>query len=238
VSAATFPNGPGYRGQNAGGIVGAVNVVDMGCRGDGFGDDGAQLNKIIANAPSIGAHLIVPPGMFNLATNVTIPTGLTLSILSGANFTGAGVLAVSGSGCIVNYNGGVVITTGSSNPIVLGRGSGVTPINSQTVTVLTTGSKTLTAAQLLGGLIEHNATGASTDTIDSGTNIDAAIPGASNLDNFQVQLANTGSATITIAAGAGITLQGNTALPAGRNAILDFNRTGTGTWKVYIWISG
>jgi hypothetical protein len=78
-----------------------------------------------------------------------------------------------------------------------------------TVTTVTAGTTaTLTAAQLLGGLILHDPTGAGTDTTDTAANIIAAMQGAAVGQGFYFDLVNIadGNETITVAAGTGVTL--------------------------------
>lgn len=93
----------------------------------------------------------------------------------------------------------------------------------------------ITAAQLLGGLIDHGtATGGGTATLPVGSAIDAAIPGVANNDAFECVYANTGSQTGTITAPDGtITLVGTVAVTTGKVAYMTFFRTGTAAWTVY-----
>lgn len=70
----------------------------------------------------------------------------------------------------------------------------------------TAGAATLTAAQLLGGIIVRDPNGAGrTDTLDTAANIVAAIPNAAVGDIFDCLIINGADAaeTITLAAGAG-----------------------------------
>lgn len=86
---------------------------------------------------------------------------------------------------------------------------GSIPLPTVTVTTVTAGTTaTLTAAQMLGGLILHDPTGAATDTTDTAANIINAMPGAAVGQSFQFDLVNIadGNETITVAAGTGVTL--------------------------------
>lgn len=129
------------------------------------------------------------------------------------------------------------ILVNAAGQLVLARRSGQEPIVNNTITTLTTGNKTLTAAQLLGGIVEHNATGVSTDTTDTGANLDSAIPTATVGDTFECQLINTGSAAITLAGGTGVTIKGNTAVAASKVCYMMFLKTGTATYNVYPTVS-
>lgn len=114
-------------------------------------------------------------------------------------------------------------------------------VNFPTLQTIATQNGTLTALQLLGGPIEHTViTGAGTDTTDTGTLIDAAMPGVQNGDTFTAYLINTaGSAlAISIAAGAGVTIKGSTAtVPQNKMATLLFRRVAAATWTCYVSIS-
>jgi len=81
-----------------------------------------------------------------------------------------------------------------------------------TVTTLTTASNlTLTAAQILGGLILRATSGAGrTDTLPTAALLVAAIPGAQIGTGFEFTIRNDAGAaeTITVAAGVGGTTKG------------------------------
>jgi hypothetical protein len=81
-----------------------------------------------------------------------------------------------------------------------------------TVTTLTTGGNlTLTATQVLGGLILRNPSGgARTDTLPTAALLSAAIGGANAGDSFEFTIRNTatGAETITVDAGTGGTISG------------------------------
>jgi len=99
------------------------------------------------------------------------------------------------------------------------------------------GAITLTAAQLLNGFFEHNASGAVTDTTDTGTAIDTAIGNATTGDAFMFALANTSGNTITLAGGTGVTLKGNTSLTTSKTALCFFRRTGSATYTCYVMVA-
>lgn len=84
-----------------------------------------------------------------------------------------------------------------------------------TLTVATAGSGvTLTAAQLLGGLITHDTSSSGrTDTLDTAANIVNAIEGAAvgSTISFLIRNASAGAGSITLVAGTGGTLSGTTA---------------------------
>lgn len=78
----------------------------------------------------------------------------------------------------------------------------------------TDGNVVLTAAMLLGGLVDEDPEGAANWTTDTAANIVAAVPGAHIGATFETVLMNdaTGGSNevVTIVAGAGVTLHGNT----------------------------
>lgn len=87
-------------------------------------------------------------------------------------------------------------------------GSFSQPINVKLVpTALPTGSTTLTATQFNNGLINMNATGASTLTFPSAQDLAQNINGVEIGTSQQVYINNVGTATVTVAAGTGGTLK-------------------------------
>lgn len=83
------------------------------------------------------------------------------------------------------------------------------PQPTTTVTTVVAGTtKTITAAQMLGGLVLHDPTGASNDTLDTANNLVAAMPGAAVGQSFYWDLVNIADASeiITVVAGTGGTL--------------------------------
>ena len=95
---------------------------------------------------------------------------------------------------------------------------GLIPIPNMTVTstVASTGSGviTLTAAQLLGGLIIVDCQDAQSATLPTAALLCAAIPGVTGTAQntgacgFRFMIKNSGDSTLTIAAGTGCTLEG------------------------------
>ena len=83
---------------------------------------------------------------------------------------------------------------------------GSIPMPSTTTSTVAAGTaKTVTAAQMIGGLVLHDPTGASTDTLDTAANLVAAMPGAAVGQSFYFDFVNIADAseTITVAAGTG-----------------------------------
>lgn len=70
---------------------------------------------------------------------------------------------------------------------------------------------TVTAAELLGGLLIETKAGAATLTLPTATLLNAALPGAAVGKSFEFYVRNTGNNTTTVAVGTGGTsVSGNT----------------------------
>lgn len=102
-------------------------------------------------------------------------------------------------------------------------------LNPSVAAVTVVGNTTLTAAQLLAtNILRSGPTGNFTDTLDSAVNIEAAlgVPGGS----FEVLYVNNSSFTATIAAGAGVTLAGASAvIPANTMTTILIQLSATGS---------
>lgn len=131
------------------------------------------------------------------------------------------------------------ILVNKSGQLIFSRRSQQEPIVNNTITIAADAAATLTAAQLLGGIIEGPITAARTYTLDTAANIDAAITNPAVGDTFMTQIINTaGSAVaITVAAGAGITVKGTATVGQGKVSYIMFLRTGAGAWTAYTSLS-
>jgi hypothetical protein len=86
---------------------------------------------------------------------------------------------------------------------------------SEIATITTVGNVTYTPAQFLGGMIFRDPIGAArSDTTPSAAAMLAAMPGAFIGQSLDVHIRNTtgGAFTITVTAGAGVTLNGTTTI--------------------------
>jgi len=139
-----------------------------------------------------------------------------------------------------SIEGSLDIISAPGKPLVFSRAHGQEPVINNTITVAADAATTLTAAQLLGGIIEGPITAGRTYTTDTAANIDAAIDSPKIGDSFTVQVINTsgGANTITLAAGSGVTLKGNAAVAQNKVSYLMFLRTAnTPTWNMYTSVS-
>lgn len=111
---------------------------------------------------------------------------------------------VSGTSCIVEYD----VNKFNSPEVVLD--TNIFPLTTAT-TIATAGAETLTAAQLIGGLILRDPAGAArTDTTSTAALLVAAIDNAVVGTSFEFVIRNTADAaeTITVAGGTGVTTSG------------------------------
>jgi hypothetical protein len=108
-----MPGTPGTvtgRGLNAAGILGWINALDQGLRGDGLGRDGTALMALFNAMPSGGGVIVLPPGTYNLDSSPSVPNNVTLMICAGVTLSGAGALSTAAGGSIVDYRNGLTVT--------------------------------------------------------------------------------------------------------------------------------
>lgn len=127
-----------------------------------------------------------------------------------------------------NGSGGYQIGSGNLNETILGYAAAP-----QTAT----DTATLTAAQIVGGMLVATPTANATLTLPTGAQIDAAVPSARIGSTFDLALVNAAAATYTaaFALGTGISNGGNgiTSVAAASSALFRFRKTGDGAWTVY-----
>ena len=96
-------------------LLGLYNVRDYNARGDGQTNDVPRFADAILALPPAGGTLVVPPGAYYLATNLTWQgrNNVTFWLTAGATFVGPGSLpAPSGNNRILDLSG----VTGSFPP--------------------------------------------------------------------------------------------------------------------------
>jgi hypothetical protein len=101
-----------------------------------------------------------------------------------------------------------------------------------------TSTATLTAAQILGGVLVANpSTSAATYTLPTAALIDAALPNATVGSTFDLNLVNVGtsSGAVTLATATGLTDGGNAfvAVAVTSSAAFRFRKTAEGAYTVY-----
>lgn len=101
-----------------------------------------------------------------------------------------------------------------------------------------TSTATLTAAQIVGGMLVANpGTSAATYTLPTGALIDAAVPNATVGSTFDLALINIGtsSGAVTLAVSTGVTDGGNavTAVAVTTSALFRFRKVADNTFVAY-----
>ena len=101
-----------------------------------------------------------------------------------------------------------------------------------------TSTATLTAAQILGGVLVANpSTSAATYTLPTAALIDAALPNATVGSTFDLAIVNLGtsSGAVTLSMGTGVTNGGNAAVAVAvtSSALFRFRKTAEGAYTVY-----
>jgi len=128
-----------------------------------------------------------------------------------------------------NGAGGYQVGAGNRNETVMGAAAAP-----QTAT----STATLTAAQILGGMLLANpSTSAATYTLPTAAEIDAALPNATVGSTFDLYLINIGtsSGAVTLSMGTGVTNGGNAAVAVAitSSAMFRFRKTADGAYTVY-----
>ena len=101
-----------------------------------------------------------------------------------------------------------------------------------------TATATLTAAQIVGGMLVANpGTSAATYTLPTGALIDAAVPNATVGSTFDLSIVNIGtsSGAVTLAVSTGVTDGGNavTAIAVTTSALFRFRKVADNTFVAY-----
>lgn len=128
-----------------------------------------------------------------------------------------------------NGAGGYQVGAGNRDETVMGAAAAP-----QTAT----STATLSAAQILGGMLVANpSTSAATYTLPTASAIDNALPNATVGSTFDLAIVNTGtsSGTVTLSLGTGITDGGNAlvAVAVTSSAMFRFRKTADGAYTVY-----
>jgi trimeric autotransporter adhesin len=156
---------------------------------------------------------------------------------SGTSRAGNTTITSGGATGTANDAGDVLIGTGTSTNGVAGHVHiRTTEVFTQKFTDTDKGATTISAAELLGGLITHSAASSDTSNTDSATNINDAFRNLQTTDTFIVYAVNESAAnTWTIGAGDGVTLKGGPATMAAQTGrTLLFKKTGASTFDCLI----
>lgn len=158
----------------------------------------------------------------------TYPNILTEGLNTAKNISTTANLSVTGTSAftgIATFTAQPVFTAGISAGAING-----------TVTAIATQNGTPTAAQVIGGYINHaSTTGAGTLTVPTGSLLSAAIAGVAVGTRFKCWYYNSGSQTVTITGDTGSTITGGTAaVTTGKSSEILFVCTATNTWLVFL----
>ena len=126
-----------------------------------------------------------------------------------AQVTGGASAATDGSGGSVILSGGAKSGSGIDGGVI---NRGTFQMKKQPAPQTATNSATLTAAQILGGILAGTPTGAAAYTVPTGTDLKAALPtDLAADDSFDVSIINLGATTdaITVTANTDITVVGD-----------------------------
>ena len=128
-----------------------------------------------------------------------------------------------------NGAGGYQVGAGNRNETIMGAFA---------VPQTATSTATLTAAQIVGGMLVANpSTSAATYTLPTAALIDNAVPNATIGSTFDLNLINIGtsSGAVTLATATGLTDGGNAfvATAVTSSALFRFRKTGDAAWTVY-----
>lgn len=193
-----------------------------------------------------------------LVNGIPAKADLTLGTVAGlTSMTGAAATSATGTGTTVTITGGSGgSTSGQSGSVILAPGAVVSGVQgalmnrgvvlvTQAAQAAKTTSTTLTAAELLGGIITGNqgAAGAATYTLPLGTDLEAALPtDVAVNDSFDFSLINISTVAaedITVATNTGWTLVGALVVEskdndrANSSGMFRVRRTAASTFTLY-----
>jgi len=98
---------------------------------------------------------------------------------------------------------------------------------------ITTGSGTVTAAQLLSGIIITSNATPGTQTLPTVALLEAVLTNGKVDSGFEVSFVNTGGATMTVAAGTGWSTIGTLTAATLTSALFRARKTGDGAYTLY-----
>ena len=124
-----------------------------------------------------------------------------------------------------SLGGGYQVTDGNVNELqVVIQGAPAT---------ITGGAGTITAAQLLTGIVITSNATPGTQTLPTVALLEAALVNPKVDAGFEVSFINTGGATLTIGAGTGWTIVGTATAATLTSALFRARKTGDNAWTLY-----
>jgi hypothetical protein len=121
--------------------------------------------------------------------------------------------------------GGYQVTDGNVNELQI--------VIQTTPATITTGSGTVTAAQLLSSIVVTSNATPGTQTLPTVALLEAALVNPKVDAGFEVSFINTGGATMTVAAGTGWSTVGALTAATLTSALFRARKTGDGAWTLY-----
>lgn len=225
--AASVTGGAGTAGNSAGGVASVTGGAGQGSAAGGVG----KVVGGLAGATGTGGAANVTGG----AGGATSGAGGIAAIAGGAGTAG------NGNGGDVNIAGGTAHGSGVNGVV---RTSGVRFV-SQGAPAAKTTSATLTAANLLAGIITVNQAGGATSAqqLPLATDLDTALPTSAAGDAFDFSVINTSTVDAedaSITTNTGWTLVGSMDLHAysaagslNSSGLFRARKTGAGAWVLY-----
>lgn len=238
---ATLIGGAALAGNSVGGRAIIAGGIGSGTSAGGVVTiDGGE-----AGANGIGGSITIKPGASHGANN-----GVALNLLGGLGGS------VSGNGGTINITAGAALATGEGGNLILSGGlgnGGANPgrivkrsleLHNQPAPAAKTTSVTLTAAEVINGIITVNegATATSELTLPLASGLDTVLTVAENNDAFNFSVINISTNTLenaTVLTNTGWTLVGNmdiaanSAITTKSSANFKARRTGMAAWTLY-----
>lgn len=122
---------------------------------------------------------------------------------------------------------------GGGYQVTDGNVSEATLLVQGTPSTITTGSGTVTAAQLLSGIIITSNATPGTQTLPTVALLEAVLTNGKVDSGFEVSFVNTGGATMTVAAGTGWSTIGTLTAATLTSALFRARKTGDGAYTLY-----
>jgi hypothetical protein len=219
--------------------------------------NGGPSNALVANVDSVnngnivaGATGLILLQSFALLTGISSPAGgqIKYSTIFRSGVDGLGVVGISTDSASANWTvGGTLSASGLTYPttdaaygsVVTTNGSGVLSLQpaptpfyfSSNPVAFASATITLDATFLGYRIIENNATGPCTWTMDTGINLTAGLPAAVTGSSFTVYVSNATGATITLVSSAGATVHG--VANSQTNFTISLKYTASNTWDIF-----
>ncbi len=231
VSSGTVANATTGTASATGGVTITTGAAGTATTGTAGASGTIAITGVVGGASS-GAG-----GTGGAGGSVTITAGA-----GGADSEGASGTGGAGGDLILTAGaGGTGNTAGQDGQIIMRSGGTLPVLREQVDPPTATDTATLTAAQMLGGILVGTPTAAAAYTTLTGTQIEAALSGnvATN-DSFDLSIINLGGAgdIITLTAGSGVSIVGSATIDdpgadINSSGLFRFRRSAANTFVAY-----